>query len=100
MKVKALKVGYYAHKRYKEGEEIILKPVKVKVEDKIQIISAADQFSQKWMELIDEDFNEDGDSEEIQAQSQPSSSVKMAKPGKPKGKSSAAAESEPPKMSA
>lgn len=100
MKVKALKVGYYAHRRYKEGEEFVLKPIKVKIDGKTSTIPPEKQFSQNWMMIVDADFTDDDESAENQVEASPAVSEKQGKSGKSKGKSSVAAESESPLMSA
>lgn len=50
MKVKAIKLGYYDHKRIREGQTFELKPLK---DVKGNIISAEKQFSENWMLSLD-----------------------------------------------
>jgi len=57
MKVKATKLGYYKHKRRKEGEVFFLEDIKIKgrgKDKKAFVVPAKDQFSESWMELLDE----------------------------------------------
>lgn len=67
MRVKATMPGYYGHKRYKVGEEIILKDIKGKTPDRTtgklvdHVFKAKDQFSEKWMELVDAGYESDED---------------------------------------
>jgi hypothetical protein len=64
MKVRAIRLGYYAHKRRPEGSVFILEPLKrirpVKDSDgkptgemKEIVISPEQQFSKNWMEKVD-----------------------------------------------
>lgn len=63
MLVRAKKLGYYNHKRIREGEEFMLKPIKGFEQDKFgrtlsaKTFSEEEQFSPNWMEKVDE--NED-----------------------------------------
>ena len=54
MKVRATRLGYYGHKRQREGAIFVLKDVKVGGKEP-RVIKAADQFSDKWMEKMPED---------------------------------------------
>ena len=49
MKVKAIQMGYYQHKRRREGEVFELEAIKGKDG---QIIPAEKQFSAKWMAKV------------------------------------------------
>ena len=58
MKVRATALGYYGHKRRREGQEFELEPIKRlrKQKDgsmKEITISADQQFSTRWMEKVD-----------------------------------------------
>lgn len=55
MKVRATQLGYYNHVRRREGDVFTL--VEMKDADGNQI-SAEDQFSQRWMEPVDDDTPE------------------------------------------
>lgn len=56
MKVKATKLGYYEHKRRREGAEFFLIPI----EDKDgNIIPPEKQFSPNWMEIVDAEAKEE-----------------------------------------
>ena len=56
MKVRALAMGYFGHKRIREGEVFELKPIKVKEKDRKtkkiteRLITPEEQFSEIWME--------------------------------------------------
>ena len=54
MKVRAIRLGYYGHKRRAEGDEFELEPIKRERKDKegrmrLVTISAEQQFSERWM---------------------------------------------------
>lgn len=52
MKVRALKLGYYQHKRRREGDVFTLVPVKAVDKDgKSYVVPPEKQFSNRWMEL-------------------------------------------------
>jgi hypothetical protein len=59
MRVRAIQLGYYGHKRRREGQEFVLEPIKrlrkdVKTGEMREItISAEQQFSKRWMEKVD-----------------------------------------------
>ena len=58
MKVRAIAMGYYGHKRRREGMEFTLEPIKRlrKQKDgsmKEITITADQQFSTRWMERVD-----------------------------------------------
>jgi hypothetical protein len=55
MKVRATRLGYYNHKRQREGAIFDLVPIKKRAEDGkgFVIIPAEAQFSEKWMEKVD-----------------------------------------------
>ena len=58
MKVRAIKLGYYGHERRQEGQEFTLEPIKRLRKDKKTgqmkeiLISAEQQFSERWMERL------------------------------------------------
>lgn len=55
MKVQATKLGYYLHKRRREGETFDLVEIKGLDKDNNPIvISPEQQFSKKWMKALDE----------------------------------------------
>lgn len=56
MKVEATKLGYYKHKRRKEGEVFFLEDIKVKgrgKDKKVFVVPAEAQFAESWMKLLD-----------------------------------------------
>jgi hypothetical protein len=58
MRVRAIQLGYYGHKRRPEGTEFVLEPIKRirKQPDgtmKEILISPEQQFSVRWMEKVD-----------------------------------------------
>jgi hypothetical protein len=58
MRVRATALGYYGHKRRKEGQEFVLEPIKRLRKDKDGnmreiVISPEQQFSARWMERLD-----------------------------------------------
>ena len=58
MRVRATQLGYYGHKRRKEGAEFVLEPIKRIRKDKDGnpreiTISPEQQFSERWMERVD-----------------------------------------------
>jgi len=61
MLVRAKRMGYYNHKRIREGEEFVLKTSKGFAQDpngrvlKAKEFTPEDQFSTSWMERVDED---------------------------------------------
>lgn len=56
MLVRATQLGYYDLKRKRVGEEFVLKAYKIKKQDgKIVTIEPEQQFSENWMEKVDED---------------------------------------------
>lgn len=67
MKVRATALGYYKDKRRPPGEVFILKPYKRKFEEidpqtkfkvkREEIITADQQFSERWMERVEQDTN-------------------------------------------
>lgn len=72
MKVKALKTGYYNHKRQKPGSIFELEPYEVVDEKgKEKIVSVEEQFSPRWMVKVvtkkfievDEEVHDDGEPE-------------------------------------
>lgn len=69
MKVKAIRMGYYGHKRIREGEVFELQPMKFKKNDKIEIVPVEKQFSKAWMEAVDsgEGKKPKGKAEELSA---------------------------------
>ena len=66
MRVRATQAGFYQNKRYREGQEFVLIEVPVYQELKagevakpgkgepIALIKPEDQFSEKWMEKVEE----------------------------------------------
>jgi len=50
IKVKATQLGYYEHKRRREGDVFVLVP---RVDQFGNLMTAKSQFSKKWMELAD-----------------------------------------------
>lgn len=50
MKVRAKRLGYYDLRRRREGDEFTLKPRKTR---KGKVVTPEQQFSGKWMELVD-----------------------------------------------
>jgi hypothetical protein len=59
MRVRATALGYYGHKRRREGQEFVLEPIKRLRKQKDGsmreiVISAEQQFSNKWMERLDQ----------------------------------------------
>lgn len=60
MKVQAMQLGYYQHKRRREGDVFTLVPIKSKQRDpktgemKEIVITPEQQFSKKWMKNLDE----------------------------------------------
>lgn len=61
MLVRAKRLGYYNHKRIREGEEFVLKTVKGFIQDPLGRKKIAKeftpemQFSPEWMEKVEED---------------------------------------------
>jgi len=60
MLVRATRLGYYDHKRIREGEEFILRTIKGKVKDKSDKLvdksfAPEEQFSGLWMEKVQDD---------------------------------------------
>jgi hypothetical protein len=61
MLVRAKKLGYYNHKRVREGEEFILRKYKglVQAKDTLKMVpkefTPEEQFSSEWMERVSED---------------------------------------------
>ena len=62
MRVRATALGYYGHKRRKEGQEFVLEPIKRLRKDKDGnmreiVITPEQQFSARWMERLDPPAN-------------------------------------------
>lgn len=55
MKVQATKLGYYDHKRMREGEVFELSPIKGLRNGEPKTYSPEEQFSDKWMEKVNDD---------------------------------------------
>jgi hypothetical protein len=59
MKVRAIELGYYGHKRRQPGAEFVLEPLKRIRKDaktglmKEILITPEQQFSSRWMERVD-----------------------------------------------
>lgn len=59
MRVRAIQLGYYGHKRRHPGQEFDLEPIKRMRKDKDGnmrevTISEQQQFSERWMEKLDQ----------------------------------------------
>ena len=50
IKVRATQLGYYEHKRRREGDVFVLVP---RTDRYGNVMTAKSQFSKKWMELVD-----------------------------------------------
>jgi hypothetical protein len=52
MRVKATRIGYYGHRRRREGEVFDLAPRKILKDGKEVVLSPEQQFSNSWMEKV------------------------------------------------